>query len=279
MCYFPIEISNGKFPEPLRIGKTAFVPCGRCLECRRKALSMWKYRVMKENEAFENRSLFATLTYDDEHLWYTENGNMSLNYSDVQKFIKRIRKNFPEQKFKYIVAGEYGEKTHRPHYHAIFLGINNPTIIENTWKEGSTDISNDVNEKTIAYTLKYILKSSYKQMKGNKKPKLGDLDDRNIEKALFSQGIGKSVLTPSFKRFYLQNLTAPVETGNGKIAMPRYLTDKIFDDEQKIQRSLIQIPNAMAKQLERFKDQDQLHLDVKNEMRSTLKYLKKQKDS
>ena len=42
-----------------------------------------------------------------------------LTYSDVQKYFKRLRKTVG--KFKYLVAGEYGEEKGRAHWHAILF--------------------------------------------------------------------------------------------------------------------------------------------------------------
>lgn len=272
MCYSPINIKNEGFPEALKIGTTAQVPCGRCIECRKKMLSSWKYRINKENEACGNVSCFVTLTYDDQYLPYSDNGLMTLNYRDVQNFHKRLRKK--GHKFKYLVAGEYGSRTHRPHYHAIYMGINNKEILENTWNNGLIDLSQDVNDKTIAYTLKYILKSSFRQFKGNKKP--DELDDRLPEKGLFSQGLGLSAITPALTRYFKTHLDAPLPTRNGNIALPRYLKNKMLDEHEILERSVILLPEARKIQYEREND-PQFELNVKNIYRQTYNYLKKQK--
>lgn len=275
MCYSPINIKNDGFPEALKIGNVAQVPCGRCIECRKKMLSAWKYRILKENEAIGNVSSFVTLTYDDSTLPYSDNGNMTLNYKDVQNFHKRLRK--AGHKFKYVVAGEYGTRTHRPHYHAIYLGINDKDTIQDIWKNGHIDISQEVNEKTVAYTLKYILKSSFKQYKGNRKQKdENDPDDRAIEKALFSQGIGLSAITPALRRYFENDPLAPLATRHGLISLPRYLKNKIFTDEMVLERSVSLLDEARKIQYEREND-PQFALNVKNIYRATNQYLKKEK--
>ena len=62
---------------------------------------------------------FITLTYDDEHL----PADGSLRKSDFQKFMKRLRKEYCERRISYFMCGEYGEENHRPHYHAVFFGV------------------------------------------------------------------------------------------------------------------------------------------------------------
>ena len=55
-----------------------------------------------------------------------------LLYTDVQKFLKRLRKAY-RGKLRYFVAGEYGEQTARPHYHMILYGWQ-PTDLEHLYK-------------------------------------------------------------------------------------------------------------------------------------------------
>jgi len=59
---------------------------------------------------------FITLTYKD-----VPEGN-SLQPRDIQKFIKRLRKAYEPGRFRYFLVGEYGDQTHRPHYHAALFG-------------------------------------------------------------------------------------------------------------------------------------------------------------
>lgn len=58
---------------------------------------------------------FITLTYDDAH--YTP----SLNYNDFRLFMRRVRKQHGPTRF--FAAGEYGETTLRPHWHALLFGL------------------------------------------------------------------------------------------------------------------------------------------------------------
>lgn len=58
---------------------------------------------------------FITLTYSDENL-----KSDKLVYSDFQKFMKKLRK-LQDAPMGVFVTGEYGEKTKRPHWHAIIF--------------------------------------------------------------------------------------------------------------------------------------------------------------
>lgn len=122
------------------------VPCGRCLGCRLDYSRQWADRCLAEL-AYHDSAYFVTLTYDEEHLpwskypalkdgsmpdestgevseeqldWFT---SMTLCKRDVQLFMKRLRKAYPDDKIRYFGCGEYGPKTFRPHYHLILFGL------------------------------------------------------------------------------------------------------------------------------------------------------------
>jgi hypothetical protein len=70
---------------------------------------------------------FITLTYNDAHLPGTQpddNGNYdaegTLKLVDFQKFMKRLRKKYPNR-IRFYHCGEYVEKQRRPHYHAVLF--------------------------------------------------------------------------------------------------------------------------------------------------------------
>lgn len=105
------------------------VPCGKCYAClirKRKDMSV---RLSHEASCHE-RSCFITLTYNNAHV-PRNNGQITLVPADVQKFIKRLRRYLeyvPKKsvrehaKIRYFAVGEYGRKTHRPHYHIMIFG-------------------------------------------------------------------------------------------------------------------------------------------------------------
>ena len=97
------------------------VPCGRCIGCRLERSRQWAIRCMHEAQMHEE-NCFITLTFSDDHL----DPSGSLDKSDFQKFMKRLRKRFKDKKIRYLHAGEYGEITGRPHHHAILFGIDFP---------------------------------------------------------------------------------------------------------------------------------------------------------
>ncbi|UPW41618.1 replication initiator protein [Peromfec virus RodF8_40] len=94
------------------------IPCGRCPGCLMAKSFEWTVRCVCESYSY-SESYFFTFTYDKEHL--PEGG--TLVRAHFQSFMKRLRYYFPGYKIKVFYCGEYGEKRHRPHYHAILFGL------------------------------------------------------------------------------------------------------------------------------------------------------------
>lgn len=130
MCFFPI--SNNRIDSlAYRKGVTAF-DCGSCPECMRKRSNVWVLRSVHESRSHLYNCMI-TLTYDT--FKYINNKIAGENpvdptikvcKRDVQLFLKRLRSWYFRkygETFKYIVAAEYGSKTHRAHYHAILFGV------------------------------------------------------------------------------------------------------------------------------------------------------------
>lgn len=91
------------------------LPCGKCLECRLDYARQWSIRCIHEAQMHQHNS-FITLTYSDENL------TKRLEYHHFQKFMKKLRKAYPNADISYFVTGEYGDKTKRPHWHALIFG-------------------------------------------------------------------------------------------------------------------------------------------------------------
>lgn len=190
-CLYPNMInSKGQF-RPFNQKNLTFdigsfmIPCQHCFNCKINKSKMWAVRCLFESYV-HNYNYFITLTYDDEHLNFKDNNLIDLTgeirtcptlvKSDVQKFIKRLRKK--GYQFKYFLSGEYGDKTKRPHYHMlmfsdtkindlVYLSKNkdndfyfNSNQIRSIWKHGNIVIAN-FSPKTAAYTARYTLKKLY----------------------------------------------------------------------------------------------------------------------
>lgn len=130
MCIAPILIDNPNYHSPIRdpiyhklhntIDKKIPVPCGRCASCIHLKQVYLIQRV--QMEALNHDLFYGTLTYNQDSLPIADYGDIRFaypDYSDWQKMIKMIRKDFPDLKFRYMLVSEYGGKKHRPHYHFI----------------------------------------------------------------------------------------------------------------------------------------------------------------
>lgn len=105
-------------------------------------------------------SYFITLTYSDEHL--PEGGN--LEPRDLQLYWKRLRKNTGKS-LRYFAVGEYGDRTRRPHYHAVVFTQNEITEqdFKDSWLSDSiVDVApiygRDDARKIARYCAGYVLK-------------------------------------------------------------------------------------------------------------------------
>ncbi|WGL31493.1 replication initiator protein [Dipodfec virus UOA04_Rod_1143] len=111
-CLDPVRIRHGE--------DYIYVPCGHCRACSYNKQADWATRLSFEAKSYPKQSvLFLGLSYNDEHL----PENQSLYKRDVQLFFKRLRKFIAPRKCRFFMAGEYGEKHNRPHYHVILFGV------------------------------------------------------------------------------------------------------------------------------------------------------------
>lgn len=169
------------------------IPCNKCVDCRLKYSREWANRCMMELAYYEPcECWFLNITYDDDHLPVPidpESGEIfeskifsgTLKMDDLQKFWKRLRitmerKYGLKNRIRFFACGEYGEKTHRPHYHAILYGcpfvdvkpagvsksghpLFKSEILEDIWGKGMVKIA-PVSWNTCAYTARYVLKKA-----------------------------------------------------------------------------------------------------------------------
>lgn len=101
--------------RPARLD-TVTVPCGSCLGCRTDQARQWAIRISHEAITAQ-RAWFVTLTYSPENV--PEHG--SLDPRDPTLFLKRLRRRIG-RRVSYYLCGEYGDRTQRPHYHAVLCG-------------------------------------------------------------------------------------------------------------------------------------------------------------
>ena len=184
MCLSPIKIKYSDNYNNYRgtlihsYNTSQMLPCGKCLICKENKIEEWVNRWTEQMKITpQNTSYFLTLTYSNENLTYitTPKGELTtLNYDDVTKFLKRLRKrqtkiekinNLSPSKIVYHGCGEYGKKfTKRPHYHILITNCIVPSNeFEKIWGKGLVHVGDNVDGTSIKYILKYSLKQNYKQ--------------------------------------------------------------------------------------------------------------------
>lgn len=229
------------------------VPCGHCPGCLYTYASSWAFRLLQE-EKVSDSSHFITFTYNDDNILRSPSGLKTLYKRDLQLFFKRLRRlhdttPYSHLPIKYYAVGEYGNKTKRPHYHAIIFNAN-VDLIELAWarRDKYNGVRNiigeiyygDVSGASVGYTLKYI-------HKGKTVPQ-NPFDDRVREFSLISKGVGKSYLTENMINWHLADLHNRNYVnldGGVKIAMPRYYYSKIYDGYH---RDLLLMSGSLARQ-------------------------------
>lgn len=128
-CYHPIRgfqrVGGGTLlMHEVKDSRPLTVPCGYCIGCKLDRSKMWSVRCVHEAMMHSCNS-FVTLTYDDEH-HSSLNPPGALCYGHFQRFIRRVRK--ARGPFRYFAAGEYGEQSKRPHFHALLFGLDFPDM-------------------------------------------------------------------------------------------------------------------------------------------------------
>lgn len=175
------------------------VPCGHCIGCRLEYSRQWATRCCLEALSHEF-NYFLTLTYDDLHL---PTNPRTLTISDdtgevlrdgyshpldppaLTKFFKDLRRYYDHHYnidgIRFFAAGEYGDKSSRPHYHAIcfnlpifdlkfykrdFAGhpMYTSEILNKIWKNGYVVVAECCFD-TCAYVARYVMKKQTGQNK------------------------------------------------------------------------------------------------------------------
>jgi len=183
---------------------------------------------------FHDSAVFLTLTYDEAHLPISD----SLDARHLQLFLKRLRFDFGERKFRYYSVGEYGERFNRPHYHGIFFGVSplDREIVEGAWGMGRIHIGT-VTQESINYVTKYINKVLSGPMAlevyGGRLPPFSRM----------SKGLGLPWLKANWD-FVLQN--GGLRSSGKLVRLPRYYLKKIGDDfPDELKNALTLLRSAM----------------------------------
>lgn len=141
-----------------------YTSCGQCMPCRITRRSEWATKLLLEWKTFPH-GVFVTLTYAPDYLPDREFfPGGSLDKNDLQKFLKRFRKNYQHAygvtKIRHFAVGEYGDRSKRAHYHVLLFNVDPECaekIVNKSWTLGITR-TDELNENRIKYTVGYTIK-------------------------------------------------------------------------------------------------------------------------
>lgn len=190
--------------------------CGQCIHCRKKKAKELARRCVLHASMYTH-NCFITLTYNESYV-----GDNRINYSDIQKFKKRLRRSLAPKKIEIFNVHEYG-KNGRKHWHLVIfnhdfedkqtystsqgISIYNSNTLSKLWSYGYNTIGT-VTEASAMYQSQYTQKDIIN----------GNTNNEKKAKSNHS-GIGK----PFFDKHYKQILTLGyIPFGEQKMPIPRY---------------------------------------------------------
>ena len=202
------------------------VSCGKCIECRKRKQREWVVRLSEELRSHPEGAQFVTLTMEPEALrelkCLSEEKSNDIATKAVRRFLERVRKETGKS-IRHWMITELGEKKGRIHLHGIVWA--DQELIKRHWKYGFVFIGTHVNEATIFYITKYMLKVNP--------------NDKEFQgKILTSKGIGSGYMQRVNKRrnMYQEggdtNETYTLRNGT-KIALPQYYRRKLYTEEER----------------------------------------------
>lgn len=205
-CYRPLQAWQGPGGGRPLIGRPTHgvdgrfleLPCGKCIGCFMDRGLMWKTRIIHESLCWPE-SVMVTLQYRDDAL----PASFSLEYSHFQLFMKRLRFDLTgvgelpdgRKPIRFFVAGEYGGKTFRPHWHAVLfnarlddarwwtrkgLSVGHSERLEALWSHGYAELA-PVNSRTAAYVAGYVHKKARRRALDVIDTGTGELLERRAE--------------------------------------------------------------------------------------------------
>lgn len=228
-------------------------PCRKCIPCLRRRQQEWVARLTEELRQHEG-NYFVTLTYDEQSVpWDTETGLMRFDRPRIRKLCMDMRKRFQMRRlrnpafpaligapeylplpedvhFKYYITSEYcPTSTQRPHYHAVFYGLQVDTytaeiLFRLLWPEGFVTVYPAL-DGAAGYISKYLCKDVLEVDSYH-----SEIQDKPFQRQ--SNGLGKSYVDrmrswheadPYNRQYYQYH-------GEKKV-LGRYYKQKLFSEE------------------------------------------------
>lgn len=205
------------------------VGCGRCINCFKKYMSAWRFRLLHECLSYTpaelSRSYFVTLTIEPRH--YTQNKTKLKRM--VRLFLERVRKDLGHS-IKHFLVTERGEEKGRLHFHGFFFNTDlHPNKLYHYWRYGFVKVRSlsdreyPVSQR-VSYCTSYVTKG--------KKGVIPDIiPPEDYPLVLVSPGLGKAYVD-KYSHIHNRDVLFPLAFDiNGALrSLPRYLRQKVFDD-------------------------------------------------
>lgn len=271
-----INDDNKRNGSPIRWQTIA---CKKCYACRLNYSAEWATRITCECKNSEH-NYFITLTYDDDHLPIADNivlgdkiwentgaitwGEGTLWLEHWDKFKKDLRNHLQNHKnhtgMQYFMCGEYGENTHRPHYHAILmncpLDLNQfydfhiderykmhwkTPELEKLWPYGMIDVA-EVEWSSAAYVARYCMKKLH-----TKNTEEYCEEGKLPEFTRMSRKIGRKYYNEHKDEIYKNDevVMKTVKGNTGRIKPPK-AWDKLFEAEHPEEMDMIRTSRKHA---------------------------------
>lgn len=252
-CYHPIQAYRSKYgrnetgawplvfnPKDGYLDMAIKIPCGQCIGCKLERSRQWAIRCVHETQ-MHAENCFATFTFNDQHV------KSSLDKTDFQKFMKRLRKEIYPKKISYFHCGEYGENFEREHHHAILFGIDfedkdlvyevdgvktyTSLKLKNLWGQGFVTIG-EANWDTAAYVARYCTK----KITGDKANDYYNGRQPEYVTMSLKPAIGKGWYERYKSDLYNHDMCVVNE---GNICKPAKYYDKLYDVDNKLHMEVI----------------------------------------
>lgn len=217
------------------------IPCGNCIECRKKIANGWRIRLLEEIKTHKYM-YFVTLTFSPEELsklvQFAEKPESNYIASiAVRRMLERYRKKYKVSMKHWLITELGHQGTERIHLHGIVFPTTEQEfeLLERQkngwmakwkwWKYGNIFVGDYVNAKTVNYIVKYVTKI--------------DTDHQGFKgQVLCSPGIGKNFIENSgilYTYKYIKNnsRTDYRTPEGGKMALPTYYKNHLYDDNER----------------------------------------------
>ena len=264
MCLYPKILPNPKYQPNEKNGgyvpimkdpRVGGVPvgCGKCMECMKKKARDWKIRLLEEVRHERHGAEFITLTFAPEEKKkliadvLEENPNCEgydLDNAVAKLAFKRFNDRWKKKhktRLKHWIVTELGDgRTEHLHIHGIVWNKVEPSTrlaknnriryefqddIKKLWKYGNTYCGDYVNEATVGYIVKYLMKQD--EAHPHYKPI-----------TLATNGLGANYIKSHNARLHKFNKNGETRevyiTREGyKIQLPMYYRYKLYSEEER----------------------------------------------